>query len=217
VVRATLARLRALAPMPEAAPPEARGGTPPVAFTAASAPWELFDRYRGCAVPSPDPEGTRAEVDYRLAVLAAALDRAWPLTRLLLCPSREALLAFSTSPEYREIFESPGRGLEQGFGAFARRRLRARPDEAVERALAFESWARALASSDWREGAFPVDLSELCFAAQALRRHLAGRALATGTFEAAGFEALSQVARRAPARAWRVGVRLTAAGLEVRQ
>jgi hypothetical protein len=223
VVRQTLERLRALAPLPgpggDAVEPTGGVSAFAAAFTAASAPWELFDRYRGCTVPSPDPLGTRAEVDYRLAVLAATLDRAWPLTRLLLCPTRDGLLAFSTSPEYRGIFEGSGRGLEQGFGAFARRRLREGADEAIERGLTFESWARGLAPQDgsWRAGSFPVDLSELCFAAQALRRHLGGRSLATGTFEASGFEALAQVARRAPLRPWRVQARATAAGLEIRQ
>ena len=54
---------------------------------------------------------------------------------------------------------------------------------------------------------FPVDLSELQFAARSLKRHLAGRAWVTGKIELSALESLRQVAHRAPTGPWMVAVR----------
>ncbi|HUB08885.1 MAG TPA: DUF692 family protein [Myxococcales bacterium] len=222
VAQRTLERLRPLLSAPPeardaSAPEHARGPPPPPDWRPASDPWSVFERLYAHRGPSPDPAGTRADQDLRLAVLAEALDRDWPLTRPLLCPDRERLAEFSGSPELRARFESGARPLAQAFGAWARRHLREAPDDGAERAVSFESWARALAGADWREGTFPLDLGELVFAVRALRRHLGARAAATGVFEASALEALAQIARRAPSRPWRVAVRFGPAGLEARE
>ena len=64
-------------------------------------------------------------------------------------------------------------------------------------------------------GTFPSDLSELVYSARALRRHLTGRAWASGTIEFSGLESLAQTARRAVSRPWRFAVRRKPSGLEV--
>ncbi|MFY0575616.1 hypothetical protein ACN28S_15745 [Cystobacter fuscus] len=66
-----------------------------------------------------------------------------------------------------------------------------------------------------RLGGFPVDLTELSFAARALRRHLMGRAWASEALEVSGLDALEQVARRPAPGPWRFIVRRKGRGLEV--
>jgi hypothetical protein len=131
------------------------------------------------------------------------------------------LLRFATSPEFREGFEGVGKELGQAFSAYARRSLREEPDEAVATSLAFETWLQESPPPPARPVApgkvgladglvvrsFPVDLSELQFAAQTLKRHLAARAWATEKVELSGLESLRQVARRAPPGPWMVAVR----------
>jgi uncharacterized protein (UPF0276 family) len=100
---------------------------------------------------------------------------------------------------------------------------------AAEAAIALESWAHGLASRTGppapqtrgvslspgvATGVFPLDPGEALHAARALRRHLAGRAWATGQLDFAGFEALAQAVARAPRTPTPVAVR-AGARLEV--
>jgi uncharacterized protein (UPF0276 family) len=200
----TLRRLRALWPL-RAAPPlpwPARPPTP-VSFVSQSAPWRLFDAAYGEGRAADEgTEGLALDRDYRLAVLADVLDGHWPLSRLLLAGSREALSAFAASAQFRTHFEQ-GRALELAFGAWARAEVRARPDAAGLGALAFDSWAQGLASGATR-GSFPVDLGEALFALRALRRHLGARAWASGALDTTGLEGLAQVVARAAPHPWPV-------------
>ena len=215
----TLRRLRPLVP---AAPRPPLALTPvtsaPPALTPESAPWELFSTGYGAAPErGGDEEGARAETDFRLAVVAEELDRDWPLSRLLLAGTREGLLSFTVSREFRELFEGQGRSMGHTFAAWARRRLREQPDEGHTAALSFETFLPSAArppratapgpgevglAEDVRLGSFPVDLTELVFAARALRRHLTGRAWAGEVLEVSGLEALAQVARRPAPGPW---------------
>jgi uncharacterized protein (UPF0276 family) len=188
----TLERLRPLAPAPgpsPAAPPvateRARGdGVGP--FTAVSEPERVFAESWGRARCEEDPEGAAAEVDFRLAVLAQTLDRALPVSRLLLAGAREPLAAFARSDEFIGCF-SPGatRSVVRAFCAWGRGQLRGRRDPAAEAALALES------AGDHAR------LEEPRFCARALRRHLSGRAWATGQLELDALEGLRQVVERA--------------------
>jgi uncharacterized protein (UPF0276 family) len=233
IAAATLRRLRPLAPRPGP-----RGETTPLlpasdagagASLGASRPWQLFtESFTGEADPSgapvEDPDGLDVELDFRLAVLAERLDRDWPWTRRLLARDREALLAFSASPELRAHFAT-GRGedVAERFAVWCETRLAEAPDPGVRRVLDFERLARSLAVEAARRappapgdvalgdgvglGELDHDLSELLYAGQALQRHLDGRAQASGVWEPSGLEALRQVARRAPPARWRFAVR----------
>jgi uncharacterized protein len=162
--------------------------------------WDLFEKaYAGRGVLD-DVEGEAAERDFRLAVLAQELDRTWPLTRLLLAGTREALSTFAASTEFRGVFEKDGETLPKAFFSYARRLLREAPDPGVEAVVSFEAWSATVAEGARRN--FPVDLSEVVFAARTMRRHLAARAWASGTLELSSLEALKQVAHRAPRRPW---------------
>jgi uncharacterized protein len=233
VARRTLERLRPWVPAgprpplrlkpPEEAPVPVR--------PTASRPWELFELGYGARPPGPgdDPEGSEAETDFRLAVVAEQLDRSYPVSRLLLAGTRETLQAFTASAEFRELFQGLGRSLDQAFLAYARRHLRAQPDEGAAAALSFEVFLpsvlqRPQASPGPGEvglaaeagvGAFPADLSELLYTARALRRHLTGRAWACEVLEVSGLESLVQTARRVGLRPWRFAVRRRAGQLEV--
>ncbi|ADO72403.1 DUF692 family multinuclear iron-containing protein [Stigmatella aurantiaca] len=196
-----------------------------------SRPWELFELGYGARPPEPgdDPEGSRAETDFRLAVVAEQLDRAFPLTRLLMAGTRDELRAFTASPEFRELFLGEGRSLDRAFLAFARRRLRAQPDEGCSAALSFEVFLPSLAqrphappgpgevglAADTWVGVFPADLSEVVYTARALRRHLTGRAWACELLELSGLESLAQTARRVTLRPWRFAVRRRAGRWDV--
>jgi uncharacterized protein (UPF0276 family) len=231
VAMITLRRLRNLIPRQEREPlrlAPVEASAPPLSNV--SRPWELFDLGYGVrrAVVSDDVEGTISEIDFRLAVVAEQLDRDFPISRLLLAGTREGLLAFTTSPEFREHFEGSGRSFGHAFLDFARRRLREFPDEgsAAAAALSFEMFLPTLIQrtveppktgevglmEDVRVGTFPADLSELVYAARALRRHLTGRAWANGTVEVSGLESLAQTARRTVSRPWRFAVRLKRGG-----
>jgi hypothetical protein len=195
-----------------------------------SRPWELFDLGYGIrrAVVSDDVEGTITETDFRLALVAEYLDRDFPISRLLLAGTREGLLAFTTSADFREYFEGSGRSFGHAFLDYARRRLREYPEEgtAAAAALSFETFLPTLMQrsvlppkpgevglvEEARVGTFPADLSELVYAARALRRHLTGRAWASGTVEFSGLESLTQTARRTVSRPWRFAVRRKRAG-----
>ncbi|MBN1204461.1 MAG: DUF692 family protein [Myxococcaceae bacterium] len=229
----TLRRLRQLVPRQEREPlllTPARAEPPPLGNV--SRPWELFDLGHGARRPvaSDDVEGSVAETDFRLAVVAEQLDRDFPLSRLLLAGSREGLLAFTSSSEFRELFEGSGRSLGHTFLSFARRRLREQPDDGAAAALSFETFLPTAMQlpvlppnpgqvglvDDARVGTFPADLTELVYAARSLRRHLTGRAWASGTLEVSGLESLAQTARRAVSRPWRFAVRRKrGGGLEV--
>jgi uncharacterized protein (UPF0276 family) len=229
----TLRRLRQLVPRQEREPVSltpVQAEPPPLGNV--SRPWEFFDLGHGSRRPvvSDDPEGSIAETDFRLAVVAEQLDRDLPLSRLLLAGSREGLLAFTSSSEYRELFEGFGRSLGHTFLTFARRRLREQPDDGAAAALSFETFlptamqqpvlppnpGQVGLAEDARVGTFPADLTELLYAARSLRRHLTGRAWASGSLEVSGLESLAQTARRAVSRPWRFAVRRKrGGGLEV--
>ncbi len=202
----TLRRLRALWPvrgasaLPWPATPTLTQAPP---RPGASAPWTLFEAaYGPAADEAEDPEGLAADRSYRLAVLADALDGSWPLSRLVLAGTRAQLEAFAASSQFRALWQQ-GTALPSAFGAWARARLRERPEAAGLGALAFDSWAQEVASGPGR-GRFPVDLSEALFAVRALRRHLGTRAWASGVVETSGLEGLAQVLARAPPASWPV-------------
>ena len=226
VAMVTLRRLRSLIPRQEREPlrlTPVEAAPPPLSNV--SRPWELFDLGHGArrAVVSDDVEGTIVETDFRLAVVAEQLDKDFPISRLLLAGTREGLMAFTASTEYREMFEGSGRSFGHAFLDFARRRLREHADDgsAAAAALSFETFLPTLMLrplnppkpgevglvEDARVGTFPADLSELVYSARALRRHLTGRAWASGTVELSGLESLAQTARRAVSRPWRFAVR----------
>lgn len=223
VAALTLRRLRRLVPpgrRPDAELPRVEGR--PGAYVPRVDAWALFTEVHGALGPADDPEGARAEQDYRLAVLAEVLDAARPLTRLLVAGSREGLARFALSAEYRACFEEPaagGRGLGAALAAHARRLLKSRPEpeaEALAPVLAFETALEHATqhlppppqdgevglSPDVRVLRFPVDLSELVFAARALRSHLTRRGWATGEVEHSALSALPQVAARAVHTPW---------------
>jgi uncharacterized protein (UPF0276 family) len=200
----TLRRLRALWPARSLDPlPWPRPGRAPVPLTGASLPWTLFDAaYGRMPDDAEDAEGLAADRSFRLAVLADALDRSWPLARLVLAGTRARLEAFAASAAFRGGWEA-GHTLQSTFGAWARALMRAEPDAAGLGALAFDTWAQGLASGPGR-GSFPVDLAEALFAARALRRHLGLRAWASGVVETSGLEGLAQVVVRAGPGPWPV-------------
>ncbi|AEI67673.1 DUF692 domain-containing protein [Corallococcus macrosporus] len=235
VAAASLRRLRELVPAGARPPltwrvPEASAAPVP-ALTEDSQPWALFDAGYGAApVTSVEDEaGTLADQDFRLAVVAEVLDRDWPLTRLLLAGTREALAAFTGSKEFRKLFSPLGRSPGQAFASWAMRRLRESPDEGGSAALTLEMLLPSLflrrvpapapgqvgLLEDVRAGSLPVDLSELVHAARAVRRHLTARAWASGALELSGLESLNQVARRAGPGPWSFTARRRAGGLEV--
>ncbi|MCP3137865.1 DUF692 domain-containing protein [Pyxidicoccus xibeiensis] len=233
VALVSLRRLRKLVPAGERPPLTLRAPrdvtVPPL--TGDSKPWELFDAGYGAAPPTSveDVEGTLADLDFRLAVVAETLDRDWPLTRLLLAGTRDGLAAFTGSREFRGLFGGGGRSLGQAFAVWAMRRLREQPDEGGSAALALEMLLPTLFMrrvpapgpghvglvEEVRPGSLPADLSELVFAARAVRRHLTARAWACGTLEVSGLETLAQVARRPGPGPWHFVVRRRAAGHEV--
>ncbi len=231
VAALTLRRLRRLVPA---------GPRPPLALESVKEPapvlaresqaWSLFEVGYGAKPETEgDVEGARAETDFRLAVVAQELDRDWPVTRLLLAGTREDLRAFTASREFRELFEGLGRSVGHAFAAWARRRLREQPDEGVAAVLSFETFlpsafARPVPApgpgqvglaEEVRMGSFPVDLTEVVFAAKSLRRHLIGRAWACEVLDVSGLESLEQVARRPAPGPWSFAVRRKGRGLEV--
>lgn len=228
----TLRRLRALVPATPRPPLALTPVTLPApALSRESEPWALYETgYGSKPETGGDVEGARAETDFRLAVVAETLDRDWPLSRLLLAGAREDLRAFTASKEFRELFEGLGRSPGHAFAAWTRRRLRERPDEGVAAAVSFETFlpnafmtrpppapgpGQVGLSEDVRVGSFPVDLTELVFAAKALRRHLTGRAWACEVLDVSGLESLAQVARRPGRGPWSFVVRRRGRGLEV--
>jgi uncharacterized protein (UPF0276 family) len=186
-------------------------------------PWELFAQCHGNAPTPEDPEGARAELEMRLAVLAERLDATFPLSRVLMASDFEALRAFAGSSQFRAAYEPASRGVEGAFVAWLRSRLREEPSEVAAAALAFETWAQSLCDSPsndshgWRHGAFPADLRALWHAVRALRRHLGARAAATGRYEASALEVLKALAPEVGIGPWKVAVRRVAGRLELRE
>jgi uncharacterized protein len=232
VALASLRRLRALIPQQTREPlvlPASRESVS--ALTGDSRPWSLFDAGHGVTPASEDedPEGTRADKDFRLAVVAEQLDKDWPLTRLLLAATPEGLEAFTRSREYRGLFDGLGKSLSHAFASWARKRVMAAPSDGVAAALSLEMMlphaflqtppapapGQVALAEDVRLGSFPADLTELVFAARALRRHLTGRAWACGALEVSGLEALPQVAARPGPGPWRFAIRRRGTGYEV--
>jgi len=229
----TLRRLRQLLPAAPRPPLVlAPVKEPAPALTRESEPWALFETGYGARPETGgDVEGARAETDFRLAVVAEMLDRDWPLSRLLLAGTREDLRAFTASREFRALFEGQGRSPGHAFAAWARHRLREHPDEGIAAALSFETFlpntflirpspapgpGQVGLAEDVRPGSFPVDLTELVFAAKSLRRHLTGRAWACEVLDVSGLESLAQVARRPAPGPWSFFVRRKGRGFEVR-
>lgn len=225
IARHTLKRLRALVPHFAREPIAAHDGPRQAAsgISGEARFWRSFDALWCERDVTEDAEGHRAEADYRLAILADALDRTWPLTRLLAAGTRAQLLAFARAPEFRALFDGTGRELAQAFAGFVRRRLREQPDPGVEAALAFESWALAQVARPAdpqlapgvRVVSFPMDLGELLFAAHAVRRHLAGRAWGSERWEPSALESVAQAARRIAPGPWWLALRRTEAAPEL--
>ncbi len=219
VARRTLATLRTmLEPVAERAPlavPPPRSAAPGLPVEAAPTAWRGFDVVHGRLPPMEDAEGVRAEQGLRLAVTAEALDARWPLSRPILAPSRAALERFVASDAFRAAFAA-GQPLDAAWSAWGRAEAHASgaPEQAM--ALAFDAWARGLARGPGgRGGVFAADLGEALFALQALRRHLAARALGEGVLPEGAMEGLAQAVRRAPTRPWRVHARWNRGRLEV--
>ncbi|RKG77014.1 DUF692 domain-containing protein [Corallococcus terminator] len=232
VALASLRRLRALVPKEARPPLEIPASREPVpALTGESRPWALFDAGHGVtpATEDEDPEGTRADRDFRLAVVAEQLDKDWPLTRLLLAATPEGLESFTRSREYRALFDGLGKSLSHAFASWARKRAMASQSDGFAAALSLEMMlphaflqtppapapGQVALAEDVRLGSFPADLTELVFATRALRRHLTGRAWACGAMELSGLEALAQVAARPGPGPWRFAIRRRAQGFEV--
>lgn len=217
--RRTLSTLRTmLEPVAERRPvavPPPRGPVPELPENAGKMAWGSFDAAHGRASLSGDAVGARAEQGLRLAVTAEALDARWPLSRLLLAPSRSALERFLSSDAFRDAFAT-GQPLDAAWASWARGEVRSSraPEQAT--ALAFDTWAHGLARAPGgRSGVFAADLGEALFAARALRRHLAARALGEDVVPEGALDGLAQVLRRAPTRPWRVHARWSRNRLEV--
>lgn len=234
VAQVSLRRLRRLVPPGPRPPLELRAPRPAAVppLTDASRPWTLFDAGYGAAPAASveDAEGTQAERDFRLAVVAEVLDRDWPLTRLLLAGTREGLAAFTGAPEFRDLFTASGRSPGQAFSTWAMRHLREHPEKgAASAALSLELLLPTLfqrrvtppgpgqvgLAEDARTGSLPADLSELVYSARAVRRHLTARAWACGALELTGLESLTQVASRPGPGPWHFVARRRAGGHEV--
>lgn len=229
----TLQRLRRLVPSPgsDRPPLEVQPGREPVAAPddMEATAWEIFDRLHGRSDLDLDPVGQQAEIGWRLAVAARRIDRDFPLSRAICAPDREGLQRFFRSDAFRRLFDGEGRTLAAAFASWARQEVRGGAPAGAEVALAFESHCQGLLARAEAEpvqgaiapapgvgvGFFPVDLSELLFAARALRRHLADRASATGAWEPGAAQALAQVALRAPPGQWALAVRRVGGDLVV--
>jgi uncharacterized protein len=199
-----LRRLRVLVPPTEgsrrggahsgsARPPAPRGNRP---FTAATDPIALLDESYGLRPASEDATGVQAEVDFRMAVLAQAIDRRFPISRLLLAGTREGLESFMRSEFFRACFVQSHRTVLKAFQQWAIARARELREPSLDAVLALES----LETQRRPWPAAPFDLTEARFAARALKRHLADRALATGAVELEALDQLWQVVRRAERR-----------------
>jgi len=204
------------------------GGAVAASFIPQTRPWELFEQVHGVASEGvEDPEGLNVEIDFRAAVIAELLDGQWPMTRLLLAGTRERLRAFLASNEYRQQFEGRTGGLHAAFASWARRACLSQQTAPFASAVALETWTQSLHRH--REvdpsqvrlapgvflGTFPADLSELAFAVKALRRHLGGRAWASGLLDVSALEALGQIAKRAPVGGLNLVVRKSGPRTEV--
>jgi uncharacterized protein (UPF0276 family) len=213
----TLRRLRGLVPRERPRPALAPARTPAeIPARLRTDPWAILRQV--LAGEGTDPIGARVELEYRLAVMAEELDRAWPMSRPLLLPDRRALAAFARSEEFWEAFHGTPGGVSGAFARHARRLLRARPEEGVAAALSFETWAHAAldrAPGGVSSATFPVDLSELWHAVRATRHHALARASISGTVDDSAREALEQVARRARPGPWEVSLRREAGRLLV--
>lgn len=231
----TLSRLReAISPPKPSAeasrPPaiEVKSGEGALAANVGEEAWRLFDQVHGAA-EGEDPEGLGAEADFRAAVVAERLDADWPMTRLLVAGTRDRLRAFLGSNEYRNAWAEPAlsKGLSGAFALWARRACLSHDTAPYANAVALETWSQGLHRHREVEpslvrlppgvflGTFPADLTELHFGVRSLRRHLAGRAWASGELEFSALEALGQLAKRAPTRAWNVAVKRTAVKTEL--
>ncbi len=188
----TLQRLRALVPPPSPDRPSidwpitANEGSAPASAPEPALSHRLFAESWGRLPCDEDPTGAAAELDFRLAVLAQTLERSFPLSRLLLAGTREGLADFARSDAFIGCFTDPERSrtVLRAFASWGREQLRERSDPAAEAVLALET------------AGMRARLEEAHFAARALRRHLVGRAWATGALELEALEGLRQVIAR---------------------
>ena len=219
VARRTLVTLRSmLEPVAVRTPhevPPPRGPAPGLPAGAVEDAWRGFDLVHGRVGAVEDPEGVQAEQGLRRFVTLEALDARWPLSRPLLAASSAALERFLASDAFRDAF-GRGQPLDPAWSSWARSEVHSSGAPELSTALAFDTWAHALAQAPGgRSGVFPVDLGEALFAARTLRRHLASRALGEGVLSGGALEGLAQAVRRAPTRPWRVHARWVRGRLEV--
>lgn len=156
-------------------------------------PVALFEESYGIRACEEDPVGAAAEADFRLAVVAQALDRDYPVSRLLFAGTRPALERFVRSGAFRACFTESRRTVLKAFREWAIAEAGSRDDPSLQAVLAVE--AAGASAGTHRLPGLP-DLSEARFAVRALRRHLADRAFATGVLELNALEQLAQVVRR---------------------
>jgi hypothetical protein len=129
-------------------------GVAPARVALEGEPEALVGELYGRARNSDDPEGRDAERELRIRVLAEALDRRWPITRLLLVAHPDQAADFAGSDEFQAVFRDGARTVSAAFARWARRRLRERPDPAASVALAYETWR-----GERERGRFPVDMT----------------------------------------------------------
>ncbi|PZR15533.1 MAG: hypothetical protein DI536_08780 [Archangium gephyra] len=196
VAVANLKKLRGLhLPSPRAlAEGQARAPELPSTALTATGVWALLDQ----TLREPSPE-----LDFRLTVLAEALDREVPISRRAVAPSADQLRHYPL----REWLEHGARPLADHFLAWAMKESR-RPELAGADALvSLELWARTTHARAQRatpgpvDATFPMNLTEALHAFHALSRH------------DAGWDGLLQCARRATPGPWRL--RLSARGASV--
>jgi uncharacterized protein len=222
-----LARLRPFAPPRRTEParaPAPRLASGPFTLTDAEvdACWQLFDDVH--AGRGQDVEGARAELDFRLAVLAQQLDAEVPWARLAAARTREALATFQRSAAFRSTL-AQAVPLAEAFLAWAETSAQT-TGHGPRRLLDFERALRRHRAAPVRGptglgpgvtvATFDVDFAEVVFAAQALRRHLNDRAAwSTDGVEGSGLEGVLQAAARAPAGPWTVALRRVGLRVEV--
>ncbi|MGV3619813.1 MAG: DUF692 domain-containing protein [Archangium sp.] len=179
---------------------EGQGGGPELALTPLSplsqgeGVWSLLDE----TLTTPSPE-----LDFRLSVLAEALDREVPLSRRAVAPTADHLRDFPL----REWLENGNRTLADHFLAWAMKQSRRPELSGADALVSLELWARTTHARAQRstpgpvDAVFPVNLTEALHAFHALARH------------DAGWDGLLQCARRATPGPWKL--RLTARGAAV--
>ena len=165
--------------------------TPTLSTAVERGPWPVLDD----TVSTPSPE-----LDFRLQVLAQALDAEVPLSRRAVAPSADQLRHFPL----RDWLENSTRTLADFFLAWAMKESRHPHLAGADALVSLELWARTTHARAQRttpgpvDASFPMNLTEALHAFHALARH------------DAGWDGLLQCARRATPGPWKL--RLTARG-----